>query len=183
MKKFKDIVEKRYSVRKYITIKSVDRKLIKQCTETARLAPSAENVQPLRLLVVDDKNTLKKLKLNAFNGIYSYTKWANTAPVIIVILARPDLFADKIGAKIQDINYYALDIGIAVEHFVLQATELNLGTCWIGWFNKKGVRKSLKIPNKFKIMGLLTLGYFEYNEKINKKKRKSLDKILYFNKL
>ncbi len=180
--KFYELCKKRYSVRKYLD-KEVSRELIEKCVEAARIAPSAENVQPWRFLIVDNKETLKLLKEKAFSGIYRATRWANSAPVIIVILARPDLFANKIGSTIQGINYYLIDIGIATEHLVLQATELNLGTCWIGWFNVKGVRKALKIPKKYKIVGLLTLGYFEYNENLSRKRRKALNEIMFYNKV
>lgn len=182
MKSIMQIIKKRYSVRKYKD-KKIEYSLIKKCVEAARLAPSAENVQPWRFLVIDDKDILKQVKKAAFSGIYSFTKWANSAPVIIVILAQPDLLANKIGSKIQGTAYYLIDIGIAVEHLILQATELNLGTCWIGWFDTKKTRRVLKIPKKYKIVSLLTLGYFTYNQKQNKKKRKSLDNVLFFNKL
>ena len=182
MKSFMEIVKRRYSVRKYLD-EPVDRELIKTCIEAARLAPSAENVQPWRFIVVDDHELLEKLKKQAFKGIYSFTKWANSAPVIIVVLAKPGFIANKLGAQVQKIHYHLLDIGISVEHLILQATELNLGTCWIGWFNIKGVRKILSIPKKYEIAGLVSMGHFKYNKNLNKKKRKSLDKILFFNKI
>ena len=181
MKNFMEIVKRRYSVRNYLD-KPVDRKLINKCIEAARLAPSAENTQPWRFIVVDDHELLEKLKKQAFSGIFSFTKWANSAPVIIVILAKPGFIANKLGAQVQKIHYHLLDIGISVEHLVLQAAELNLGTCWIGWFNIKGVRKILNIPKKYEIPGLVSLDHFKYDKKLNKKKKKPLSKILFFNK-
>ena len=65
MKNFMEIVKKRYSVRKYLD-KPVPRKLIEKCIESARLAPSAENVQPWRYIVVDDKEILANLKIIHF---------------------------------------------------------------------------------------------------------------------
>ncbi len=180
--KFYDLSLKRYSVRKYLD-KKVDRELIKKCVEAARIAPSAENVQPWRFLVIDDPEKLNELKKAAFSGVYSVTKWANSAPVIIVVLAKTDILANTIGTFLQGTQFYLIDIGIATEHLILQATELNLGTCWIGWFNEKKTRKILNIPSKYKIVSLVTLGYFEFNEKRTKKHRKKLDKILFFNSL
>ena len=66
-----------------------------------------------------------------------------------------------------------MDIGIAATHFCLQATDLGLGTCIIGWFDEKKVRKLLQIPNKKRIPLLLTVGYS--TDKIRKKQRKELD--------
>lgn len=180
MKTFLELVKSRYSVRHYLD-KPVDRKLILQCIEAARLAPSAQNVQSWRFLVVDEEPVLDELKKSAFNGVFAPTRWANSAPVIIVILAQTDILANIVGTQIQKVDFYQLDIGIAVEHLVLQATELNLGTCWIGWFNIKAVQKLFKIPKKYKIIGLISMGYFDYNEKHSQKRRKSLDQILFFN--
>ena len=58
-------------------------------------------------------------------------------------------------------KYYLIDIGIAAEHFVLQAEELGLGTCWIGWFNERAVKKILNVPQQKKIDILLALGYYD----------------------
>ncbi len=176
-----NIIKKRYSVRKYLD-KPVDRKMVTKCIEAARLAPSAENVQPWRYIVVDEKEILEQLKKTAFSGIYGFTRWANSAPVIIVVLAKPDFVANVIGAKIQKIRFHLLDMGISVEHLTLQATELGLGTCWIGWFNVKGVREVLEIPKSHEIISLMAMGHFKYSKTLNKKKRKSLNKILSFNK-
>jgi nitroreductase len=52
-----------------------------------------------------------------------------------------------------------LDAGIAGEHFILRATELGLGTCWIGWFNKKAVRELLNIPSGWDVPALITVGF------------------------
>ena len=155
---FSQLVKSRRSIRKFQD-KRVEREKIQECVEAARLAPSAENVQPWRFLIVDDEEIKTRLGKLAFHGIYSPTKWAVNAPAIVILLAKLDILANRIGKQIQGTNYYLIDIGIAGEHFVLQAQELGLGTCWIGWFNERGVRKALKIPKKYKIVQLMVLGY------------------------
>lgn len=182
MKKFIELCKKRYSVRKYLS-KRVPREIILKCIEAARIAPSAENIQPWRFLIIDEEPLLSRLKKEAFSGIYSVTRWANTAPVIIVILVKLDFLAHRIAPLLQKIEYYLLDIGIAVEHLVLQATELGLGTCWVGWFNPKNVRKLLKIPAKYKIVALITMGYYDKKNHVPIKKRKKIDEIVWFNQL
>jgi len=176
---FSDLVKSRRSIRKYLD-KSVDRSKIKKCLEAARLAPSAENVQPWRFIVIDEPDLVKQLAKEAFSGIYFPMKFAGKAPVIIVMLAKLDVIANRIGKQIQDIHYYFIDIGIAGEHLVLQAQELGLTTCWIGWFHPKKVRKFLKIPKSYKIVSLLSLGY-PAEEKTEVTKRLPLDKIAWFN--
>ncbi len=176
---FLELVELRRSTRRYQN-KPVEREKILQCIEAARLAPSAENVQPWRFIVLDDLNIIKDFSEYAFSGIYAPMRFAAKAPVIIVILGKLDMLANRIGKQIQGVHFYLLDIGIAGEHLVLQAQELELGTCWIGWFNIRGVRKFLKIPRSYKIVSLISMGYPEsYQPK--PKKRYQLEEIAWFN--
>ena len=176
---FSQLVKSRRSIRKFQD-KRVEREKIQECVEAARLAPSAENVQPWRFLIVDDEEIKTRLGKLAFHGIYSPTKWAVNAPAIVILLAKLDILANRIGKQIQGTNYYLIDIGIAGEHFVLQAQELGLGTCWIGWFNERGVRKALKIPKKYKIVQLMVLGY-PLKTDLKIKNKLTLDQILWFN--
>ena len=176
---FTELIKSRRSIRKY-TNQQVSRENIKKCIEAARLAPSAENVQPWRFVVVDDPVLVAGLSKEAFSSIYFPTKFAGAAPVIIVILAKLDILANRIGKQIQDIHYYYIDIGISGEHFVLQAHELGLATCWIGWFHSKKVRNFLKIPKRYKIVSLLSLGY-PAETKTEVTKRLPLEKIAWFN--
>ena len=178
---FHDLVNNRRSVRQYLE-KPVKREDILACLEAARLAPSAENVQPWRFLVIDDPEIKSRLSAEAFSGIYSYSRFAAEAPVLIAILARLDIIANRIGKQIQNVSFYLIDIGIAGEHLALQAEELGLGTCWIGWFNARKVRKSLRIPRKYKIVCLMTLGYYE-KKPPRDKKRKPLEEIAWFNRV
>ena len=99
-----------------------------------------------------------------------------------MIMARLDIIANRIGKQIQNINFYLIDVGIAGEHFVLQAEELGLGTCWIGWFNSRKARKFLKIPRKYKIVSLMAVGYYEKRPP-KEKKRKKLEEIVWFNRM
>ncbi len=177
---FLNLARERSSIRKFID-KPVERDKIEQCVEAARLAPSAENVQPWRFVVVDDPGVKQKLAEDAFAGVYKYTRWAGKAPVLIAICAKLDIIANRIGKQIQGTSYYLIDIGIAGEHFVLQAQELGLGTCWIGWFNEKKTRKLLCIPRNMKVAALIAMGYPDPNYKRIKPKL-SLEEIIHYNK-
>jgi nitroreductase len=177
----KNIIAQRRSIRRYLD-KSVEREKILACLEAARLAPSADNVQPWRFLVIDDPELKDKFAKEVFSGIYSISKFAAKAPVLIMILARLDIIANRIGKQIQNIHFYLIDAGIAGEHIVLQAEELGLGTCWIGWFNSRKARKVLNIPRKYKIVSLLSMGYYEKRPS-REKKRKKLEDIAWFNRI
>lgn len=177
----KKLIAQRRSIRRYLD-KPVEREKILECLEAARLAPSADNVQPWRFLVIDNNDLKEEFAKEVFSGIYSVSKFAARAPVLIVILARLDIIANRIGKQIQGVNFYLIDVGIAGEHVVLQAEELGLGTCWIGWFNSRKARKVLDIPKKYKIVSLLSMGYYEKRPS-QEKKRKSLEDIVWFNKI
>jgi len=87
----------------------------------------------------------------------------------------------RAGQHIQGIPYYALDAGIAGEHFVLQAEELGLGTCWIGWFDVRAVRRFFKIPRRYKIVSLIAAGYAARRPP-RERVRKSMDEIAWWNR-
>ncbi len=85
--------------------------------------------------------------------------WVKTAPVIIVLCSETSVFTHVIAPLISKVQYHLIDIGIAGEHFVLAAEAQGLGTCWIGWFNGKKVRKILNLPRSLKVLSLISLGY------------------------
>lgn len=177
---FLDLVRSRRSVRRYLA-RPVEREKVLACLEAARLAPSAENVQPWRFLVIDDPDIKERFAAAAFSGIYRFTRFAARAPVLIFILARPDLLANRIGKQIQKVSYYLIDVGIAGGHLALQAEELGLGTCWIGWFNGRKARRFFRIPRRYKVVCLMAMGYYE--RKPREKKRKPLAEIAWFNRI
>lgn len=175
---FLNLVRNRRSVRRYLD-KPVERKKILTCIEAARLAPSADNVQPWRFLVVDDRESIERFSKSVFSGIYFLSKFAAKAPVLILIMARLDIIANRIGKQIQDVSFYLIDVGISGAHLTLQAEELGLGTCWIGWFNSRKARKFFQIPRKYKIVCLMSMGYYEKKE-VKEKKRRPLEDIVSF---
>jgi len=157
---FQKIIRGRRSIRRYLPT-PVNPEKIRTCLEAARLAPSAHNAQPCRFIVIDEPELKDRLTAAAFSGIYSGSKFAARAPVLIILLAKRGLVAHHLGGRLQNVHYHLIDVGIAGEHLVLQAEELGLATCWMGWFNYRKVRKVLKIPRKFKVVAMMPLGYAE----------------------
>lgn len=178
--KFLELVKRRQSIRKF-SGQPVNREQIITCIEAARLAPSAENVQPWRFIVVDNRQTIDRFGNEAFSGIYRFSRWATRAPVIIAIAVELDLLANHIGKEIQGTQYYLIDVGIAGEHIVLQAEEMGLGSCWIGWFHARKGAKALGLPRRMKLAALIALGH-PAEPRPRKKEKKPLDKILFFNR-
>ncbi|MBS1234180.1 MAG: putative nitroreductase, partial [Bacteroidetes bacterium] len=87
----------------------------------------------------------------------------------------------SIGQVLKNKEYPLIDIGIAAVHFCLQAVEEGLGTCIIGWFNEKKVRKLLSVPRNKRIELIITVGYPATNE-IRPKNRKPREEVVAYNK-
>ncbi len=85
--------------------------------------------------------------------------WVATAPVIIVLGMTKSFVAHRVGPAISGIEYPLLDLGIAGEHLVLRATELGLGTCWVGWIKAKVVRKIVGWGGGIEPVSIITLGW------------------------
>ena len=178
---FLNLCKNRKSIRKF-SDRPVEKEKILLCLEAARLAPSACNSQPWKFIVIDEPQLKDKLTSNAFSGIYSTNLFAKKAPVIIVVISEKSSFIASVGAYLKDTRYYLIDIGIAVEHLVLQATESGLGSCWLGWFDEKSVKKILKIPDEKRVDLLIALGYPSENfQNTVKKNRKPIEEISSFN--
>jgi len=175
-----DLMKHRKSVRDFLD-RPVEREKITMCLEAARVAPSACNSQPWRFVVVDEPSLKNQLCKVAFSGIYSINSFCKMAPAIVVVISEKSRFIARVGGMFRGTKYYLIDIGIACEHFVLQAEDLGLGTCWIGWFNEKRVKSVLNIPPHKKIDVLIALGYYDRKKLKSGHDREPADKIASFN--
>lgn len=173
--RFLELVQKRRSTRKYLP-KPVPREAIDRCIETARLAPSACNSQPWSFIIADKDDLRDDLASAAFSGPYSMNSFAKEAPVLIAVVTERSGYIARLGGYFKGVQYSLIDIGIACEHLVLQAEEEGLGTCWLGWFNEKAVKKVLGLPDEKKIDIIISMGYPEENV-TREKPRKTLDEI------
>jgi len=172
---FLQLVKKRQSVRKYLD-KPVPRKVLDSCIEAARLAPSACNSQPWSFIIVDNPEMKNKVTQAAFSGFYTSNSFVKSAPALVVVITERSKFIAAVGSFFKGTQYNLIDIGIAVEHFVLQAAEKGLGTCWLGWFNEKEVKRVLNIPKHKKVDIMISVGY-PSEKKIRKKIRHNIDQI------
>ena len=100
------------------------------------------------------------------------------APVVIVAAAGPIGFLQRIASYIINKRWYYLDVAIALEHMVLTAWELGIGSCWIGWFDEKKIKKLLDIPGDQEVIAMLTLGYPKEETPPFPKHRKKLEEIV-----
>ncbi|TVR42131.1 MAG: NAD(P)H nitroreductase [Bacteroidia bacterium] len=177
---FSELLLKRESTRKYLS-RPVEKDAIERIMEACRLAPSACNSQPWRFVVVTDPGLKDRVAQATFGKVLRFNRFVVEAPVIVALVAEPPNWLSKIGSSIKDKDYYLMDIGIVAEHFCLQAAELGLGSCMIGWFEEKTVKELLNIPTKKRVPLLITLGY-PAKDTTRKKIRKQPKEVYTFNK-
>jgi nitroreductase len=166
---FYDVVKTRRSFRVYKP-DMPDKEKVDRILEAARLAPTWGNMQGVRYIVVQEPENVKAV----WNAVDQETKFIEAPIFIVGIIAPSGSGVNKSGEK-----YYGVDFGICFEHLILAATAEGLATCWIGYFNEEEVKKVLKIPERYKVMGLTPLGY-PIKPKGEVKERKSIDKIVHY---
>ena len=174
-----EILNQRRSIRSFRST-PVSKEDLQAICEAARLAPSACNSQTWRFIAVTDVQIIRRLCKEAMRPVIP-NKWLEQAPLVIIGCSQLDIVANRLGSRISGIEYYQIDLGIAMEHMVLKATELGLGSCWIGWFSEDKVKTILDIPKKVKVSAMLAIGYPK-DPSTKKRSRKSLEKILFSDK-
>jgi len=157
MSGFAELVAARFSCRAYRT-EPVSRADVAQILEAARLAPSACNQQPWRFAVAMEASLRSQLLKEGILPGLGMT-WAANAPVILVLGMKKSLITHRVAPLLSKVEYPLLDLGIAGEHAVLQAAELGLGTCWIGWIRPKAVRRIIGWPADILPQALITVGW------------------------
>jgi nitroreductase len=131
---------------------------IHRILEAVRLAPSACNKQPWRLAVVREADARRRIVETGFlPGIAM--PWAREAPDLSVIGMETSFVTHTLGASVSGIRYPWVDIGIAGEHLVLAATELGLGTCWIGWIRPRVIRRIVGWPLRVRPASVIAVGH------------------------
>ena len=176
---FLDLVKTRQSVRNYLS-RPVEKEKIDRCLEAARFAPSANNAQAWKFIVIDEPELKEKLAHKTFSKLISFNRFSLQAPVLVLLISQRAGIAAKIGGMIKNKSFELIDVGITAEHFCLQATEEGLGTCMLGWFDETGVKKILHLPKQIRVELIITMGYPE-SGKIRLKKRKTMDQIVSYN--
>lgn len=174
---FDKLVIERQSDRKFTT-DIVEREKILKCLNASRLAPSACNSQPWKFIVVDDVE--KKNIVAESAASMGMNKYAMEAPVIVAVVLEKMNLTASIGSVIRDKEFSLIDVGIAVDNFCLQAADLELGTCILGWFDEKRVKRILDIPRSKRVPLLILLGYRD--SPLRQKVRKSIEQISSWNK-
>lgn len=179
-----DVIKSRKSIRKYST-KDIEDEKLNIILEAGRLAPSWQNKQCWRFVLVKDKEKIHQLALKS--GFISKANFfIKDAPVVIVLCANP-----KDSGFMNGQHYYLVDTAIAFQQMMLTAYEMGIGSCWLGAFNEEKVKQILEIPENIKVVALSPFGYPSEKEGLygkvikafaGSKRRKSLEEIVHYDK-
>jgi len=158
----KNAIAARKSIRKYLS-KPIPDDIMEELLDAMRLAPSSNNKQRWSMVVVTDNDTKKMLVPASGNQ-----KFVGECSAYFVGVTEPDAF------------YSTVDMTIALDHLTLRATELGLGTCWIGDFDEGKIKEILGIPAERSVPICMTLGY--PNHSPGARSRKKLSEIFHSDK-
>jgi len=180
-----EAIKWRRSVRRFAARK-IERPKILRLMEAARLAPSSSNRQAWHFVVVDDPSIIARIPKQVTPGTKGIIDWLEQAPLVIVGCYTKAL--THYVAQLFGHQNHLIDVSIAMTQICLSATELGIGSCFVGWFNEKELKKLLGIPRRYRVALLLALGYplDESSEEgiagIAPRPRKTLDEIVSYNR-
>lgn len=152
-------IKKRYSCRRYLA-EPVEGDKVEALKEAVHWAPSACNRQPYTFHFVTDPVLIGEIARAVPVGPASVNEWIASAPLVAAAVGRPEVFWHRM-TQVIDKDYHRMDATIAMDHLSLVATELGLGTCWVGWFHRKKVGRILGIDRGEEVVILMTVGYPE----------------------
>jgi len=164
-----EVIKQRRSIRAF-SEEAIEREKLLEVLDAGRMAPSARNEQEWKFVVV--RKTEKRLKVSHACLEQDFVK---EAPVIIVACGTKPDYIMTCGQRA-----YSIDLSIALTHMMLRATDLGLGSCWLGAFNERKIKQILDIPEPVRIVALMALGYPRFQPQ--PKTRKSLDEIVCYDR-
>lgn len=174
---FLQLAASRQSDRAYDTGRVVEPEKLEHILEAACLSPSACNAQPWKFVVVTDPGLAAKVgKVAAGLGM---NKFAKEAPVHILVVEESMNITSFLGAKIKDKYFPLIDIGIVAAHITLAAESEGLGSCILGWFDEKEIKRLTGIPANKRLLLDIIVGYPAKEKR--KKSRKPKDKVISYN--
>ena len=168
---FLNLAKKRYSCRSFLK-KKVEKEKVEKILEAGRVAPTAVNFQPQRILVLDDEEKLSRLN--------ECTKYGWGAPIVMVICYDKTISWKR---QYDNKDEGIVDASIVATHMMLEIQDLGLGTTWIGSFDPEKVREIYKIPENLEIISLMPVGYPAEDAKPSSshEKRNSMEEMVCWN--
>lgn len=143
---FLELAKKRYSVRSY-TPQKVEEEKLDKILQAAHAAPTAANLQPVRLIAVQSEEGLEKIGKAA--NIYG-------APLAVIVCADHNKAWVRPFDKKQTAD---IDASILTDHMMLEAAELGLGSVWVCYFKPDIIKKEFELPGNLEPINILAIGY------------------------
>lgn len=178
MKSFLELAAARQSDRVYEPGRVIGREVLGRILEAGRLAPSACNGQPWHFTVVTEPELLAEVgKATSSLGMNKFVK---DASALVLITLESTNMTSRLGCGIKDKDFPMMDLGIASAYITLAAEDEGVGSCILGWFDEKKIKELVGIPQKKRLMLIISLGY---NTKPKRRKiRKEFGKVVSFEK-
>lgn len=161
---FYDVVKARQSIKKFKNTPINTEKLARMINATM-MSPSWKNKSSYKFILVDEKSELEQISKAIVNKDNSAAQSIIDAPMTAVVVADPEL-----SGEVENKEYYLVDSAIAMEHFVLSATNEGYGTCWIAAINEEAIKKTLSIPQNYKVVAITPVGEISESKEHNAKK-------------
>ena len=177
---FLELVSSRQSARAFDPERNVEKEKITRIIETARLAPSACNAQPWSFVVVDEPELKNKIADATSSRVLGMNHFTKQAPIHLLLVEEKVNISSGVGGWIKKKDFAQMDLGIVAAHIVLAAEAEGLSTCIVGWFDENKVKELLHIPSSKRVWLDIVIGYG--TQPLRKKSRKSIDKILSYNR-
>ena len=170
---FMEIAKQRQSCRSYDPDRPVEEEKLKRILECGILAPSACNGQPYRITVCKGESARQIAKATQGMGM---NRFADDAPVMLVISEAPYVKTAALGAKLKKNDYRSIDIGILSAYLTAQAATEGLGSCILGWLDDERIRAICGLDSPVRLV--ITLGYAKADDPLRPKKRKRADELI-----
>lgn len=170
---FSEIALNRQSCRSYDEAKQVEEEKLDAILSSARLSPSACNGQPYHFTVCTGEAA--KAVAKACQGM-GMNKFAEKAPVQLVISEEDYVASAALGARIKKNDYRSMDIGIAAAYITAEAAAQGLGSCMLGWFDDEKIRKICSLDKPVRLV--ISLGYAREEDPLRIKNRKDLSELI-----
>ncbi|HIW21823.1 MAG TPA: nitroreductase family protein [Candidatus Dorea intestinavium] len=176
-----EAIKNRRSVTSYDSTKEVEEEKLREVLKAGSIAPSEQNLQPWKFIVVKDKEMKKGL---AFVDHEQY--WLEEAPILLVCVANPTVW---IGgqpiyvheeAEFMGLKRVIRDTSMAIMQMAIEAENQGLASCITAWYQQLDVRPLLEIPEDQYVVSIMALGYGK--EEPEEKPRKELEDIIYYEK-
>lgn len=170
---FYDVIQNRTSIKKFKNT-SINREKVERMINAAMMAPSWKDKESYKFIIVEEANKKNAIAQAVKNKTQEAADAVKEAPMVAVVVASPE----KSG-EIDNKEFYLVDGAIAMEHFILAATEEGYGTCWIAAVDENKIKSELGIPESYRVVGLTPVG--EIGEQKKQQPQKDIKDYVFLN--